>query len=120
MTDVSPLPYIHTFPECDVAFDGSRCIRGLGVIPRCIFISIAIDDKRIVICKALPWTAARRHAGPKILRIDGLRREVVVASTTTVLSESAITVPFHVAAVISRSLPDYGFEPIQSGLEPLD
>jgi hypothetical protein len=33
ITAVGPLPYIHTFPECDVVFDGRRCVEGLGVIP---------------------------------------------------------------------------------------
>src|SRR3546814_6040353 len=79
MRVASTLPYIHTFPECDVAFDGRCCIGGLGVIPCCVFIGFAIDDKRIVIRKTFPWTPAGRRALPKISRIDGLRWEVVIA-----------------------------------------
>ncbi len=71
-------PDIYTFPECDVAFDGRCCIRGLGVIPCCVFIKFSVDDYRIVICKALPWAPASRRARPKILRVDRLGREVVV------------------------------------------
>src|SRR3546814_18375592 len=77
MRVASTLPYIHTFPECDVAFDGRCCIGGLGVIPCCVFIGFAIDDKRIVIRKTFPWTPAGRRALPKISRIDGLRWAVV-------------------------------------------
>src|SRR3546814_1483555 len=79
MRVVSTLPYIHTFPECDVAFDGRCCIGGLGVIPCCVFIGFTIDGKRIVIRKAFPWTPAGRRALSKTSRIDGLGREVVIA-----------------------------------------
>src|SRR5262249_25072917 len=79
MTAVSRLPNINTFPECDVTFDGRCGVGGLGVIPCCVFIGFSVDDKRIVIRKALPWTPAGRRARPKILLMDGVRREVVVA-----------------------------------------
>src|SRR3546814_16277259 len=79
MRVASTLPYIHTFPECDVAFDGRCCIGGLGVIPCCVFIGFAIDDKRIVIRKTFPCTPTGSRSLPQISRISGLRWEVVLA-----------------------------------------
>jgi hypothetical protein len=74
-----PLFHRNVVPECHITFDVGGCRRGLGVAPRCVFVSLSVRDDRIVFRRTLPWAAARRPARLEELPMDRVWREIVVA-----------------------------------------
>ena len=79
MTNDLLLVDLHASPKSDVPLDLIGFRFGAWVIPRGVLVNLAVDDNVVITRFTLPWTDRVRFAWLKVLLVDCVGREVLVA-----------------------------------------
>jgi hypothetical protein len=59
------LSYLNALPKRHAPFDFRRGGGGFGVVPGGVFVGLAVNFDRVVVCRAFPRAAAGCFAGPQ-------------------------------------------------------